>query len=117
VGDPSDPMTENRAQVFKPLGVELAKGIESLAGTVPASEAASPLSRPVEPREVIESRLILCDRCGTPVALLVFTPQGRSYSTAPRSLLPPRPRSELRSGYGSRRSFVTVRKQIFNSNT
>ena len=40
VGDPSDPMTAKRAEVFKPLGLELAQRVEALTGTVPESRAA-----------------------------------------------------------------------------
>src|SRR4051794_37145585 len=39
-GDPADPMTAKRAEVFKPLGLELARRLESRTGTVPESEAA-----------------------------------------------------------------------------
>src|ERR1035437_5730796 len=75
VGDPADPMTAKRAEVFKPLGLEIAKRLESRTGTIPASEAAPPPPQPAPSREVVESRLIPCDRCGTPVALLVFAPE------------------------------------------
>jgi hypothetical protein len=75
VGDPADPMTTKRAEVFKPLGLEIAKRLESRAGTIPESEAAPPPPRPAPSREVVESRLIPCDHCGTPVALLVFAPE------------------------------------------
>src|SRR6516165_4152075 len=46
VGDPADPMTE-----------------------------AAPPPRPSGARDIIESRLIPCDHCGTPVALLIFAPE------------------------------------------
>jgi hypothetical protein len=75
VGDPADPMTANRAEVFKPLGLHLAQQLEERAGTVPESEAALLPPRPAPSREVIESRLIPCDHCGKPVALLVFAPE------------------------------------------
>jgi hypothetical protein len=74
IGDPADPMTAKRGEVFKPLGLELARRLEALAGTVPESQAAPP-PRPPGARDVIESRLIPCDRCGTPVALLIFAPE------------------------------------------
>jgi hypothetical protein len=68
-------MTAKRGEVFKPLGLKLAQRLEVLAGTIPDSEAASPPPRPPGARDVIESRLIPCDHCGTPVALLIFAPE------------------------------------------
>ena len=35
VGDPSDPMTTQRAAIFKPLGLELTRQIEAAFGTTP----------------------------------------------------------------------------------
>ena len=75
VGDPADPMTEKRAEVFKPLGLELAQRLEAIAGTPPEPEAAPPPPRPSGARNIIESRLIPCDHCGMPVALLIFAPE------------------------------------------
>src|SRR3954465_15125438 len=46
VGDPADPMTAKRGEVFKPLGLELAQRLESRTGTVPESEAAPPPPQP-----------------------------------------------------------------------
>ena len=75
VGDPADPMTTKRGEIFKPLGLELAHRLEAIAGSIPESQAAPPPPSPPGPREVIESRLIPCDHCGTPVALLIFAPE------------------------------------------
>jgi len=74
VGDPADPMTAKRAEVFKPLGPDLAKRLESQTGTVPESNAA-PSPQPPPAREAVESRVIPCDRCGTVVAMLIFAPE------------------------------------------
>ncbi len=75
VGDPADPQTAERAAIFQPLGRELARQLEALPGSI-----ANPLSvnlppRPPEPKEVIESRLIPCEHCGTMVTMLIFAPQ------------------------------------------
>src|SRR3954454_15338778 len=74
-GDPADPMTAKRAEVFKPLGLELAHRLESRAGTVPEALAAPPPPQPSPSRELVESQVIPCDRCGTAVAMLIFAPE------------------------------------------
>src|SRR4051794_9375342 len=74
-GDPDDPMTARRAEVFKPLGLELARRLESRMGTVPEALAAPPPPQPPPSREVVESQGIPCDRCGTAVAMLIFAPE------------------------------------------
>jgi hypothetical protein len=75
VGDPADPMTARRAAIFQPLGLELSARIEAATGPTAASDLAAPPPRPPEPGGIIESRLIPCERCGDPVALLVFAPE------------------------------------------
>jgi hypothetical protein len=64
VGDPSDPMTVKRGEVFKPLGLELAQRLEALTGTIPEAQAAPPPPSPPGARDIIESRLVPCDHCG-----------------------------------------------------
>ena len=75
-GDPSDPMTTQRAAIFKPLGLELTCQMEVAFGATP-EEAGSvdPPLRPPEAKEVIESKIIPCERCGTVVAMLIFAPK------------------------------------------
>jgi hypothetical protein len=75
VGDPADPMTAKRGEVFKPLGLDLARRLEAITGTIPESLAAPPPPTPPGAGDVIESRLIPCDHCGTPVAILIFAPE------------------------------------------
>src|SRR3954468_12336614 len=67
-GDPADPMTAKRAEVFRPLGLELAHRLESRVGTVPAALAAPPAPPPSPSHELVESQVIPCDRCGTAAA-------------------------------------------------
>src|SRR4051794_33705005 len=74
-GDPADPMTAKRAEVFKPLGLELARRLESRTGTVPETESAPAPPRPSPSRDLVESQVIPCDRCGTVVAMLIFAPE------------------------------------------
>jgi hypothetical protein len=65
VGDPSDPMTTQRAAIFKPLGLELTRQMEAAMGRTPDDAGSVDLPpRPPEPKEVIESKLIPCERCG-----------------------------------------------------
>jgi len=69
VGDPSDPMTTQRAAIFKPLGLQLTRQTEAVMGRT--CEKVGPFDLPPRPREtkgVIESKLIPCERCGTVVS-------------------------------------------------
>jgi len=75
VGDPADPMTAERAAIFQPLGMELARQMEAATGPTSDAVPSGPPPRPPEPKEVIESRLIPCERCGCMVAMLIFAPQ------------------------------------------
>ena len=75
VGDPSDPMTTQREAIFKPLGFELTRRMEAAMGKTPERAGSVDLPpRPPETEEVIESKLIPCERCGTVVAMLIFAP-------------------------------------------
>jgi hypothetical protein len=75
VGDPSDPMTTQRAAIFKPLGLELTRQMEAVMGRTREDVGSVDLPpRPPETKEVIESKLIPCERCGTVVAMLIFAP-------------------------------------------
>jgi hypothetical protein len=71
VGDPSDPMTTQRAAIFKPLGLELTRQMEAVMGRTREDAGSVDLPpRPPETKEVIESKRIPCERCGTVVAML-----------------------------------------------
>ena len=75
VGDPSDPMTTQRTAIFKPLGLELTRQMETAFGSTPEeAEPVDPPRRPPEAKEVIESKIIPCERCGALVAMLIFAP-------------------------------------------
>jgi hypothetical protein len=73
-GDPADPMTAERAAIFRPLGMDLARRIEAATGVAPGNLPLDPPPRPPEEKELIESRLIPCPRCGALVAMLIFAP-------------------------------------------
>jgi hypothetical protein len=73
-GDPADPMTARRAEVFKPLGLELSARIEAATGPVPTSGLTAPPARPAEQPEVIESKHMQCPVCDAFLAMLIFDP-------------------------------------------
>jgi hypothetical protein len=75
VGDPVDPQTAGRAAIFQPLGMKLAQQLEAMTGSIIDSPPVNLPPRPPEPQELVESRLIPCDRCGTMLAMLIFAPQ------------------------------------------
>src|SRR5262249_34888494 len=61
--------------IFKPLGLQLTRQTEAVTGRT--SEKVGPFDlppRPPETKEVIESELVPCERCGTVVAILIFAP-------------------------------------------
>jgi hypothetical protein len=69
-------MTTQRTAIFQPLGLELTRQMEAAFGTTP--EEAGPVDpppRPLEAKEMIESKIIPCERCGSVVAMLVFAPK------------------------------------------
>jgi hypothetical protein len=75
VGDPADPKTAERAEIFKPIGLELSRRMEgATGGRTEDAGWAEPPPRPPEPKEVVESKLIPCQRCGVMVAMLIFAP-------------------------------------------
>jgi hypothetical protein len=75
VGDSADPKTAERAAIFRPLGMELARQMEAMTGPAADSLPVNLPPRPPEPKELVESRLIPCERCGAMVAMLIFAPQ------------------------------------------
>src|SRR5215471_5418095 len=76
VGDPSDPMTTQREAIFKPLGLELTRQMEAVMCRTPEDAGLVDIPpRPPETKEMIESKLIPCERCGTVVAMLIFAPK------------------------------------------
>jgi hypothetical protein len=75
-GDAQDPMTAQRMAIFKPLSLEISLRMEGGTGESAATGTAwtEPSPRPPEPKELIESKLIPCERCGVMVAMLIFAP-------------------------------------------
>ena len=78
-GEPNDPMTEARAQIFEPLSQQLAAALEAEVGkgrrTVvhPLIEKVSP----TPPKERITREQVRCPRCGEVAALLILSNHAR----------------------------------------
>ncbi len=70
-GDPDDPMTAVRKEMFAPLSEQVTNAMEALLGKGSLSGAIPP-SSPRSHTEVVESKLIPCGRCGGNAALLIF---------------------------------------------
>jgi hypothetical protein len=77
VGDPADPMTETRAAIFKPLGLELTGRVAAIAASYPDAPRIEPSSFPPYLKGVVESELIPCERCAEMAAMLIFAGSNR----------------------------------------
>jgi|SRR6516165_3842660 len=78
VGDPSDRMTTQREAIFKPLGLELTRQMEAVMCRTPEDAGSVDIPpRPLETKEMIESKLIPCERCGT--CAIQFAPRPVCY--------------------------------------
>ena len=74
-GDPDDPMTQQRAAIFKPLSTVLTRQLDIATGGSGDDRQDDPPARPPEPQQVVESKHIQCERCNAIVALLIFADQ------------------------------------------
>jgi hypothetical protein len=72
-GDPADPRPAQRRAIFEPLGLEIARSIEEIAGPYPGPRPVPP-PQPVEAAHGVESKLMPCHTCGTFVVMLIFVP-------------------------------------------
>lgn len=71
-GDPADPMTARRLEVFDPVATDVMQRLEAPRGSRDSGRHVEPLPPPPEPGEFVESTLIQCVRCDAGVALLIF---------------------------------------------
>lgn len=71
-GDADEPMTEKRAEIFKPLGMELARQLDKATGGSGEDSWVSPQPCPPESTKRVATKLMQCETCGAPVALLIF---------------------------------------------
>ncbi len=75
VGDPADPKTAERTALFEPLALALSERIATTSGTVPTGSTVSKPPPPPDEKELVESKLMQCERCGKFVAMLIFAPE------------------------------------------
>ena len=72
VGDPDDPMTKKREAMFIPLSKKVTDMLELIFAE--SSEKPSTSNNPTpDAQEIVESKLIPCDKCGKNLAMLIFS--------------------------------------------
>ena len=71
VGDPDDPMTQQRKDVFAPLSEQITGVLESTLGPVELDDHPAPPSQK-SPQEIVECEYTPCERCGETAALLIY---------------------------------------------
>lgn len=68
--DPQDPLTEMRATLFRTIAIEFNAELEKTHGQgISTRPLVSDLPRN---KKMVESKLMVCETCDTPVALLIF---------------------------------------------
>lgn len=75
VGDPEDPMTAKRGDIFKPISEAITSQLDAALGgraQILGEKDPSAVQKPPTSIEKIASKLIPCLKCGQPAALLVF---------------------------------------------
>lgn len=72
IGDPKDPMTEKRQAILQPISEQLTSALTSISGESDLAHLQSAPASPTAPGEIVESKLIPCDRCGHNAAMLIF---------------------------------------------
>ena len=81
-GDPDDPMTARRLKIIQPLTEQITAVLEARLGSQDPSTAVPPVMAPPSSAtidgEIVESRMIPCERCGAPAALLIFADTART---------------------------------------
>ena len=71
-GDPADPMTQIRLRMLQPISEQLTAALESALGTGDQAQLRAVPPSPVGSRDIVESKLMPCDRCGETAAMLIF---------------------------------------------
>ncbi|MEZ4850655.1 MAG: hypothetical protein R3B93_18975 [Bacteroidia bacterium] len=74
-GDPQDPMTKKRLEVFKPVGLELMRQLDLATGgdgRIDEIKWIEPPQMPAPAKEKVLTKLMQCEKCQANVALLIF---------------------------------------------
>ena len=71
-GEPDDPMTEIRLNIFQPISEQITAVMEATLGEGDQALLKAAPASPQGPGEIVESKLMPCDRCGEPAAMLIF---------------------------------------------
>lgn len=72
IGDLNDPMTKTRQAILQPISEQLTAALGAAFGEGDQTPLQSVPESPKAPREIIESKLMRCDRCGNNAAMLIF---------------------------------------------
>ena len=73
-GDAHDPMTAQRLAVFQPLSLKITQLMGGGSSELRDGGWAEPPQALPPETEVVESKLISCERCGVKLAMLIFAP-------------------------------------------
>ena len=75
IGDPSNPMFEQRAAIFKPLALQLSTAMDQVARSgKPIQKAYSHPVAPISRGKQIARKLIQCERCDRGIGLIILAP-------------------------------------------
>lgn len=77
-GDPGDPLTRTRLSILKPISEQITAVMASVLGHGDQARSESAPATPMTPSEVVENKLIPCERCGYNAALLIFAYDART---------------------------------------
>lgn len=70
-GDPDDPMTQQRKDIFAPLSEQITGVLENTLGPGDLGGHTAPVS-PKPLQEIVQCEYTPCERCGETAALLIF---------------------------------------------
>ncbi len=70
IGDPNDPMTAKRREIFEPIGMSIANQMQSVVGG--DAEKLVPTPQPIQEKTLVKSQIMQCVKCDAYVAMLIF---------------------------------------------
>lgn len=76
VGEPNDPMTLTRLSLFQPLTDNILQAMATRQTDISDTAASPQIPSPASER--VESKMLPCEVCGRPVALLIFAAGAQS---------------------------------------